>query len=265
MPSEILFSDKRMNEFQRFAGKHNVTFIGKEGNGKRTKYSSWFGNKKRLYEEMMTELPEKRLARGIDIPQNDKKYVFIVRCLMFGLWIFVGFCIYSLIIAFIEDYNEIVKPISFTAGIFAGLIVLGYLRDKTVVYELCEDGLILKEGWSRSLICWNEIKYCGPILWQIHHPDSVVEGCILLSRIDKMAPLLPVDKPAGYSLNSRDSIIIRSTYVRVEEFRKIAEKHSIPWVEFYDENGKPNLPDGTRLNDRTPYGRGRNKEFEHYK
>ena len=236
---EIRKSEKRVAEFKQYADAHNVPFIGKEGNGERYAYSTWFNDFGGKNTGVQTNPSGMRLIKGTDNPSSDRvhkmTYVYLaflmVAAVVFGLSMFVK--------SFIENPNSL-GAVVLLIIVIAGIGTIPRLLEQNNTYRLQKDGLYIKSPFGHRLVRWQDVKYCSVVF--AGFARGIVGGYILVS-LEKKPPRKNIDMDTNYFFHGSNQILITSTYSRIEEFKNWADSHGIPWDDIYDEDGKKIVPE----------------------
>ncbi len=104
-----------------------------------------------------------------------------------------------------------------------------------------KDAVLLKQGGSVTVYKAEEIKKIAIVLGAIEQRRrriNIVGAYIMVDTSNRLEkPYIEMRK--NFLYHGRDNLLIKGTYLRVEEFKKFAEAHGIPFTDIYDEDGNP--------------------------
>jgi len=243
---EIKYTDKRFEEIKRFADQNEIPFIGKEGNGRRYEYSSWFKELDGKTVQSIESPSSLRLQKGVDDPKRDGARMKFYWGLAIAATIIIAAMLALLIKWLIDDFSPY-GVVDIGIVVIAGIVIIPWIIRQNDMYELREDGVFLKKGTSHTLVKWDNIKYCGVVPAGYKEKSRIkVSNAYILVSLEQKMPTIPLDINTNILLHGNDRILINTTYLRIQEFRRHTEQRRIRWIDCYDDDGILSLPEGMK-------------------
>lgn len=246
----ICVDEERLSEFKAYADKKNVPYIGKEGNGRRYECSSWFDSLPGERSDSERTVSGMRLCKGTDEVGRDRIHRRIIR----GLVLFLSWGFVLLIVWFVIGLIEEPNPyggFDIVIAIIAALTLIPFLIQQNDSFALNKEGILLKEGFGKRLVRWEEVKYCGVVLRGFRPRGGItVTGTSIIVSLTERLPEMPVRTDVLRIFDGNDRMMFNCTYPRIEEFKKYADMNGVRWFDCYDEEGNLTLPEGMKVNER---------------
>ena len=230
---EIRYTEKRMEEFKKYADIHTIPYLGKEGNGRRYEYSSWLENNNAGDIKANSETMPMRMIQGIDDISADRLHKMVYVSLTVMMMLVIAFGLAMFVKMFIENPNSM-GALCVLIVMFCGFAVIPMFLHENDAYRLQEDGVFVKETFSHHLVRREEISFIAVVL---SGKSIGADGAYILVSCDKKIPKRPVFVKNNKLFYGNNQLLIRSTYLRIEEFKKWADTHGILWMDYYDDEG----------------------------